>query len=121
MCKGPCKARSLALAFMSRIHGALLAMRRRMLCRGHHVPNRSGPATFRGRKQATNMTHCTSLFHRCRVSGPFILVLLAASSVNVRAQDFEPRQYPNAPNRLNINAAGTALTRLGYPLDPPVP
>lgn len=67
------------------------------------------------------MTHCTSLFHRCRVSGPFILVLLAASSVNVRAQDFEPRQYANAPIGVNFIAAGPALTRLGFPLDPAVP
>jgi hypothetical protein len=39
----------------------------------------------------------------------------------LQAQDFEPRQYANAPIGMNFVAAGPALTRLGFPLDPAVP
>jgi hypothetical protein len=37
------------------------------------------------------------------------------------AQDFEPRQYANAPIGVSFLAAGPTLTRLGFPLDPAVP
>ncbi|MBL8002102.1 MAG: transporter [Flavobacteriales bacterium] len=38
-----------------------------------------------------------------------------------QAQDFEPRQYANAPIGVNFLAVGPTATRLGFPLDPAVP
>lgn len=66
------------------------------------------------------------------VGGPFpvcmrcsaLLVLALAlflGGEGVRAQDFEPRQYANAPIGVSFIAAGPTVTRLGFPLDPAVP
>lgn len=43
------------------------------------------------------------------------------SALPARAQDFEPRQYANAPIGMSFAAAGPAVTRLGLPTDPAVP
>ncbi len=58
--------------------------------------------------------------HRARTKVLVVLSVLVCEHA-ARAQDFEPRQYANAPIGVNFIAAGPALTRLGFPLDPAVP
>lgn len=50
-----------------------------------------------------------------------LLATLVIMAHRVRAQDFEPRQYANAPIGMNFLAAGPAITRFGMPTDPAVP
>lgn len=50
-----------------------------------------------------------------------LIIATGCATAPIQAQDFEPRQYANAPIGINFIAAGPAITRLGFPLDPAVP
>ncbi|MBL7965111.1 MAG: transporter [Flavobacteriales bacterium] len=52
---------------------------------------------------------------------PVLVHLFLFAPRALKAQDFEPRQYANAPIGVSFLAAGPAFTRLGFPLDPAVP